>query len=374
MNPTLAPRSTPASTPSPSPSFTISEMTVPATLDDEAAADFLTLVALNNAVCLSDTGLEDFARTPEELLPHLQDGVDEKHLTLLAREGSRIIGAVTVSHATAEPSSAEFDLMVLPPDWGRGVENALLDAAEAHARALGRKVLQTWTLHRADAGDPALVPRTGWGRVSPTPHAQLLLERGFTLEQAERNSALDLHADDAPVERMLAEALAAAGDDYRVVEWTLPTPPELRDGYAWALSRMSTDAPSGDLEIDEEVWDAERIARRDARFVDGGQTVSVAAVEHVPTGTLAAFNELAIGADPSGVTHQYCTLVLKEHRGHRLGQIVKCANVLRWRAIAPHSPRISTFNAEENRPMLDINEAMGFTPVSYAGAWQKRLE
>lgn len=354
--------------------LTITEIIVPASLDDAEAAGFLAAAELNNAVRLADSGLDDFARTAAEMLPLWKDRTDDVHHGFIARSGDGILGAVILHAGVAEPTSVEVDLMVLPEHWSTGVGQALLDHAELQARELNRRVLQAWTLHPADAGSGSLVPRTGWGRISSSPHAGLLQRNGFLLEQVERSSGFDLLADLGPVERMLGDALAAAGPDYRLIEWTLPTPPELRDGYAWALSRMSTDVPSGDLDIDEESWDAARIARRDARFIGGGQTMSVSAVEHVPTGTLAAFNEPVIGEDRTGVTHQYCTLVLKEHRGHRLGQIVKCANILRWRGIAPASPMISTFNAEENRPMLDINEAMGFAPRAYVGAWQKRLE
>ncbi|UNK69397.1 GNAT family N-acetyltransferase [Microbacterium sp. H1-D42] len=353
--------------------LTIRELVLPQRLDTPDAADFHALVALMNAICRSDTGLSDFDRTAEESLPEWLDSSDDVDRAFLAEEDGRILGAVALHYATAEPTSADIDLMVLPVNWGRGIEQALLDRAESEVRLLDRKVLQSWTLHRPDAAGETLAAPTGWGRVSATPHARILERNGYGLEQVERNSALDLQGPMDSIRTHLDAALAIAGDDYRLVQWTVPTPAEHREGYAWAMSRMSTDAPSGGLEVDEEVWDADRLARREARFLESGQTVSVAAAVHVPTGAFAALNELVIGDDPTGVTHQYSTLVLKEHRGHRLGMIVKCANILRWKDIAPDSPRISTFNAEENRPMLSINEALGFTAVSYAAAWQKKL-
>ena len=157
------------------------------------------------------------------------------------------------------------------------------------------------------------------------------------------------------------------------MQWFAPTPPEFVDGYAWMKSRMVTDAPAAALEFDEETWDAARIAIHDSRYTSSGRTLHVTAAQHIETGELCAFNELVVGADRTEASHQEDTLVLKAHRGHRLGMLVKCENLLAWRDIAPDSPRVITYNAEENRPMLDINEAIGFVPIAYEGAWKKVL-
>ncbi len=99
----------------------------------------------------------------------------------------------------------------------------------------------------------------------------------------------------------------------------------------------------------------------------------MAAVEHIPSGQLVAFNGLSVPEDRARPVDQGVTLVLKEHRGHRLGMAVKIANIEQLQAFSPSSPFIMTGNAEENRPMLDVNEAVGFVPAGYVGAWKKTL-
>lgn len=354
--------------------LTITPLVVPDSLDDADAAEFLAYGELNRLICDEAVGLPDLAPDAAQMLPAWHDSTDMLQTGFVARADGRIVGMVTVSFAQeAEAHAAEIDLLVPAEHWGHGVEEALLSRAEDEARAHGRSVLQIWSLHRPDEADRMLVPRTGWGRIPSIPLSDLCEAHGFTLEQVERNSEFDLRADPAPLRAALAEAREFAGADYRVLEWMMPTPPELRDGFAAVLARLSTDAPSGDMDFVAEVWDAERVVRREAQLTGAGQTVSVVAVQHVPTGDLVAYNELLIAADRAGVTHQFGTLVSKDHRGHRLGMIVKCANLLRWRELMPQSAVVSTFNAEENRPMLSINEAIGFVPVSYAGAWQKKI-
>jgi hypothetical protein len=93
----------------------------------------------------------------------------------------------------------------------------------------------------------------------------------------------------------------------------------------------------------------------------------------VPSGRLVAYSVLSVPRQPHRAVQQYATLVLREHRGHRLGMLVKVANLAHLAATYPGHPSILTFNAEENRHMLAVNESLGFAPIAYEGAWRKDL-
>ena len=67
------------------------------------------------------------------------------------------------------------------------------------------------------------------------------------------------------------------------------------------------------------------------------------------------------------------TLVHGDHRGHRLGMLVKVANLEAMAAERPSTRRVHTWNAGENQWMLAINVALGFRRVATEGAWQKRV-
>lgn len=345
---------------------------IPESIDAPDAADFCEMVRVRNLVYREITGGDDDAARPGELLPHYRPSPDETRYSWVAVWEGRIVGRVGLDIPHETGSDAAYWLIELLREvHGLGIGSQAHALIERTAREHGRHALQTYAEHPDAPGDRLAAP-TGYGDIPSDHTARFLLRYGYTLEQINRKSVLEVAESAAVVDEHLTRATAAA-DGYRVVRWTAPTPPEFVEGYAWLKSRMSTDAPAAGLDVDEEMWDAARVERHDARYIDADQTLLVTAAQHIETGELAAFNELMISSDRTGATHQHDTLVAARHRGHRLGMLVKCAGLVAWREIAPNSPRVITYNAEENRPMLDINEALGFRPVSYEGAWKKRL-
>ena len=330
---------------------------------------------VRNAAILESTGRDDDAFTAEALLPMLYSTPDRTRSQWYVASEGRMLGCAALD--ISQDDAGETGLVVvamLREAEGRGLGRALYEHVESVARDAGVRRLLHWESHHDDGSDAEpLASPTGFGAVPADRSARFLTRNGFRLEQVERASEFIWTEGGADRLTALHDAAAARASDYRIVRWMLPTPAEHLDGYAWMKSRMSTDAPDAELGQPEEIWDAARVVRQDERIAQRGWSLQVTAAQHVGTGELCAFNELAIGPDPSSVTHQYDTLVLAEHRGHRLGMLVKTAGLLAWHAQYPASARVITYNAEENRPMLSINEELGFTAFTYEGAWKKDL-
>jgi len=75
--------------------------------------------------------------------------------------------------------------------------------------------------------------------------------------------------------------------------------------------------------------------------------------------------------DPAnpGWGFQMNTVVIRKHRGHRLGLLAKIALMELLATAEPQLERISTWNAESNQHMIAINEAMGYTVFGPPTMW-----
>lgn len=273
---------------------------------------------------------------------------------------------------------AHMELYVSPSHTGQGVGATLLAALEELAGEHGRTTLIVYSEH---AGEPpadtpgTLEPPTGSGRIGPDePAVRLAHGAGYVLEQAERYSLLTLPVADDLLDALQAEAAERAGDEYRLVSWTDRAPDAWVDQVAVLETRMSTDAPTADLDMNEAAWDAERVRTWERETAASQHGYALVAAEHVPTGTLAAFTVLRWPVDHEEIVFQEDTLVLREHRGRRLGMLVKAENLRRLRELRPGARRVHTWNAEENSFMLAINVALGFRPTGVIGCWQKKTE
>lgn len=354
--------------------FTIEEVAVPIAPDSPDAADFAATVEVHNAVEADGYGTDELGSTTAEVLPGWLDEDYEPKRLFAARVDGRIVArAVYETLASDRSMTAWLELQVLPEFRRRGIGTALADLLETIALAESRSKLIVYAVSKQGPGERLAAP-TGFGSV-PRDNAEVrfLLGRGYSLEQVERGSRLALPVDEQKLREWYGQASAAAGDDYTVHSWTDRAPRQWLDDVATLHTRMSTDAPSAGLEEPEDLWTAQRLVDDELREANSPRTSLVTAVEHLPTGHLAGFTELVAPADLDRPVEQDDTLVLEEHRGHRLGTLLKVANLMKLQREKPGHPAIITFNAEENRHMLDVNEAVGFVPIGYEGAWKKLL-
>lgn len=336
--------------------------------------EFVAFAEHVNAVQREVEGAHALTRSPAQVLLAQQHQDHLEKPVWLALDGKQVVGSARGRRPLDGGAAALFTQIAVAADRRRrGIGTELLDRVVEHARHRGCTTLQSFVVHPSDPLAPLVPAASGSGGVPETnPETRFLVRHGFTLEQASLGSTLALPVDPDDLDQVENVARRRSAG-YDIVTWQVPTADDRLDDLALLRRRMSTDAPSAGRDADEESWDAARTRQHDAMQVAAGRTVLYAGAIHRASGHLVAFTELWLEADPQVVPDQLDTLVLREHRGHGLGLLVKVANLRRLVAVRPGSSLIKTFNASENEHMVAINRRLGFVPWIVSGAWQKRL-
>jgi GNAT superfamily N-acetyltransferase len=366
-------------------SWRILEVAAVPSADHPDAWAYHGMAAVDRAVETANLGYDDLAQTVQQLVSGMQHQEYSHKQRFVAVLDPADGGAPTAEDAVGfgflsmalqhNTHTADVYVGVHPDHRRRGICAALAGRLEEAAADAGRTTFFGWSLSPREAaeGEDALVPATGVGRIpADAAGARFALGRGYTIEQVERMSRLDLPVDPDKLAAFEAEARAKAGDDYRTHTWE-GIPEEWHEGYAQLMTRMSTDVPQGELDFGEETWDAERVRVYLESRADSGQRLLTTLVEHVPSGEVVAGSSFLLQDSKPSFVFQEETIALKSHRGHRLGMLVKAVNLRELAARYPQTERVHTFNAEENAHMLGINVALGFRPSGAEAALQKRL-
>ena len=245
-----------------------------------------------------------------------------------------------------------------PAHTGRGYGSALVDLVIHRTKDEGRSTIITETAYPLERRDDH-------------PYRVFAERRGFTLANTEVHRVLDLPVAEQLLASMIEEA-APHHAGYTIERHVGDLPTDLLPSYCHVYNQLALDAPTGDIDfeaeaITPEVWLEREAQLRAARRLRS----SVLALDG--DRQVVGYSDLSIPLDDPQHIHQWGTIVLREHRGHRLGLALKARNLLEVQREYPGRTALHTANAEVNEAMVGINERLGFRPVELYPEFQLRL-
>ncbi len=247
------------------------------------------------------------------------------------------------------PTMAYCTLTVHPAARRAGVGTTLLAHCAGQAREAGRSRLVGQA--RDDAPGAAFAGALGARAGIP--------EVGRVLDVDGRLPArlADLRASAEPY-----------ADGYSLVSWVGRTPDAYIDQVVLVHGAMA-DAPRDDG-VEPSAWDADRLRQAEQTVAEHGLTNYAVAAWHDATDSIAALTEVCTEAGTPDWAFQQITAVLPQHRGHRLGLLVKIAMMEFVTEREPDVRHIETSNARANDHMIAINEQLGYRVVHVYRDWE----
>jgi GNAT superfamily N-acetyltransferase len=316
---------------------------------------------LDGAVALLEAARQvdcphELARTVPSYTADLQHGWDgEPPTAAVSRDGSgRAVGLLQVSMSEWDNHHVGFvEVTVDPAVRRQGIGRQLLDVGIARIREAGRTLVVTESFDTR--------PATAFAEALGMERAIASVQRRQVLR------ALDT----ARLAREFDTAQRAAAA-YELVRLPSPLPAELLAPVAEMVAAIN-DAPLDDLEIEDEVYTAERVRAYETAQRLGGHRLYRVVARHRQSGELAGHTVVAVDTERPTLGHQHDTAVARTHRGHRLGALLKADMVLWLAEVEPQLETVDTWNAESNDHMIGVNERLGYRIVARALEFQRRI-
>jgi GNAT superfamily N-acetyltransferase len=281
----------------------------------------------------------------------------------LVRSDGEAVGRLEIQFNLLENlNNAMVSIDIIPAHRRQGIGRAVLDFAVDRARAEGRtNIMGTTCWNRPET---ATLDEAGvrFAEAAGGTPALADVQRRLRLADIDEQSLTELRA----------HALAKAAG-YRIVTWRGPSPDEWVNDIAYLDGRMFTDAPTGDLELEAEKIDGQRVKASEQVIAARRRETWHTGAVHEESGRLVAWTVISKDETLDWHAWQQITIADPDHRGHRLGLLVKVENLRFFRSDQPAVAVVDTFNAADNSYMISINEQMGFRPLYAYQNWQLKV-
>ncbi|MEV6288675.1 GNAT family N-acetyltransferase [Kribbella sp. NPDC051770] len=146
---------------------------------------------------------------------------------------------------------------------------------------------------------------------------------------------------------------------YQLTSWAGAPPDGLIESFT-AVRNAMNDAPVGDIDYGEEVWDIERTRYVADVVAQRGELLETVAALDASTGEVVAYTELVVPGDGCGDAQHYGTVVAASHRGRGLSRWIKAEQARQTRARHPQLAGLLTDTAASNEAMRRTNESLGY--------------
>jgi len=232
-------------------------------------------------------------------------------------------------------------MMVHPDHRRQGHGTAMAAELLRRAREMGR-----YTVWAGCAHDDAAA-------------AAFLKSQGFEYASHDaRRFQYPAELDHGQLDKLYAEAEQKAAD-YELVRTMAPTDDALLEQLVEVTAAIN-DAPMGDLDFEDEKFDLQRLRDFEYASKAKGEKFYRVFARHKKSGQVGGHTVMMLQPKQPTYGWQYDTAVHRDHRGHRLGMLVKL-EMMRWLAEAePQIERIETWNNADNSYMINANEAIGY--------------